>query len=79
MTEDRIRALEVDVADLRVSNAQLAVSIDHLVKAVDALSLVVQQQRDMLNQGRGVLWAVMFAAGAVGALVTTMVKKLFGL
>lgn len=78
MSEDRIRALEVDVADLRVSNAQLAVSIDHLVKAVDALSLVVQQQRDMLNQGRGVLWAVMFAAGAIGAVVTTLVKKLFG-
>lgn len=76
--EQRISALEGEVTDLRVANAKLAVSVEHLAKAVDALSLVVQTQRDTINQGRGVLVTLMFAAGAVGAVVSTIVKKLFG-
>lgn len=76
--EQRISALEGEVTDLRVANAKLAVSVEHLAKAVDALSLVVQTQRDTINQGRGVLVTLMFAAGAVGALITTVIKKVFG-
>ena len=76
--EQRISALEGEVTDLRVANAKLAVSVEHLAKAVDALSIVVQTQRDTINQGRGVLVTLMFAAGAVGAVVSTIVKKLFG-
>lgn len=76
--EQRIATLEGEVTDLRVANAKLAVSVEHLAKAVDALSLVVQTQRDTINQGRGVLVTLMFAAGAVGALITTVIKKVFG-
>lgn len=77
--ENRIVSLEGEVTDLKVANAKLAVSVEHLAKAVDALSLVVQTQRDTINQGRGVLVTLMFAAGAVGALVSTIVKRLFGI
>jgi len=78
MSEERITSLEGEVTDLKIANAKLAVSVEHLAKAVDALSLVVQTQRDTINQGRGVLVTLMFAAGAVGALITTAVKRLFG-
>lgn len=78
MSEERITSLEGEVTDLKIANAKLAVSVEHLAKAVDALSLVVQTQRDTINQGRGVLVTLMFAAGAVGALITTVVKRLFG-
>lgn len=78
MSEERITSLEGEVTDLKVANAKLAVSVEHLAKAVDALSLVVQTQRDTINQGRGVLVTLMCAAGAVGALITTVVKRLFG-
>lgn len=78
MSEERITSLEGEVTDLKIANAKLAVSVEHLAKAVDALSLVVQTQRDTINQGRGVLVTLMFAAGSVGALITTVVKRLFG-
>lgn len=76
--ENRIVSLEGEVTDLKVANAKLAVSVEHLAKAVDALSLVVQTQRDALNQGRGILVTLMFVAGAVGAVVSTLLKKVFG-
>lgn len=76
--EVRIASLESEVTDLKVANAKLAVSVEHLAKAVDALSIVVQTQRDALNQGRGVLVTLMFVAGAVGAVVSTLLKKVFG-
>lgn len=75
--ENRIVSLEGEVTDLKVANAKLAVSVEHLAKAVDALSLVVQTQRDTINQGRGVLVTLMFAAGAVGAVVSTIIKRLW--
>jgi uncharacterized protein YlxW (UPF0749 family) len=78
MMEDRVVKLEGEVTDLKVANARLATSVEHFAKSVDALSLVVQTQRDTINQGRGVLVTLMFAAGAVGALVSTIVKRLFG-
>lgn len=79
MMEARLQSLESEVTDLKVANAKLAVSVEHLAKAVDALSLVVQTQRDTINQGRGVLVTLMFAAGAVGALVSTIAEKFIGL
>ena len=32
----------------------------------------------MLNQGKGGLYTVIFAAGALGSIITMSVKKLFG-
>jgi hypothetical protein len=85
MSEERITSLEDEVKDLRISNtdlrianAKLASSIEHLVKAVDALTLVVQSQRDTMNQGRGILVTLMFVSGSIGAIVATLIKKLFG-
>jgi uncharacterized protein YlxW (UPF0749 family) len=79
MTDDRVRFLEGEVRDLQVSNAALATSVEHLVKAVDALTLVVQTLRDTMNQGRGALWLMVAAAGAFGAVITTLAKKVLGL
>lgn len=76
--EARVSSLENEVTDLKVANAKLAISVEHLAKAVDALSIVVQTQRDALNQGRGILVTLMFAAGAVGAIVSTIVKRILG-
>jgi hypothetical protein len=78
MSDERITSLEREVTDLRVANARLASSIEHLVKAVDALALVVQAQRDTMNQGRGILVTLMFVSGAVGAVVATVIKRMFG-
>ncbi|MBK9497658.1 MAG: hypothetical protein IPO08_24730 [Xanthomonadales bacterium] len=78
MSDERITSLEREVTDLRVANAKLASSIEHLVKAVDELALVVQQQRDTMNQGRGILVTLMFVSGSIGAIVATLIKKMFG-
>lgn len=69
--EDRVRSLEI-------ANAQLATSVEHLSKTVDALATTVQTLRDTMNQGRGALWMAMGAAGSVGAIVATFAKKLLG-
>lgn len=71
--------MERQVSDLRVSNAALSTSIEHLVKTVDALTQTVMTLRDTINQGRGALWVMIGAAGAVGAVVTILVKRVFGI
>jgi NADPH-dependent curcumin reductase CurA len=71
MVEDRVRQLEI-------ANAQLATSVNHLAKSVEALTTTVQVLRDTMNQGRGVMWILMAASGAIGALVITFAKKMMG-
>lgn len=75
--EDRIRELERDLNALRVANAELAKSVEHLSTSVKALTETVTTLRDMMNQGKGALWLGVLAAGSAGALITTVLKKIF--
>lgn len=69
--------VERQVTDLRVTNAALSASVEHLAKTVDALNATVQALRDTINQGRGAVWVMVGAAGAVGAVVTTVIGSFF--
>lgn len=64
--------------DLKISNASLATSVEHLVKAVDALTLTVNTLRDTMNQGRGALWIMVGAAGLVSAILSTFITREMG-
>lgn len=79
MSDERLAALEEQVGNLRVSNAELAASVEHLTKAVDALTLTVQALRDIMNRGRGALWVVAGAAASLGALLTDFLKRALGI
>lgn len=75
----RIKDLENEVSSLKISNATLAVSVEHLAVAVKALTETVQTLRSTMDQGRGALWVMVGAAGALGAIVSTFAKKMLGL
>lgn len=75
--EDRIRDLEKEVSDLRIGNATLGQSVDHLSSSVNALTAVVQDLRDTMNKGRGALWAVCSGSAIAGGIVTTMAEWAF--
>lgn len=77
--DTRIFELEREVGNLRVSNASLSTSVEHLAGAVETLTATVQELRDTMNQGRGALWLAMFLAGGVGAAVAMFFKRLFGI
>jgi hypothetical protein len=76
---ERVHHVERQVSDLRVANAALSSSVEHLAKTVDVLNITVQSLRDTINQGRGAIWVMVGAAGAVGAIIATMLKRIFGL
>ena len=75
--EGRVLQLEREVGDLRVHNAKLITSMEHLVGAVEGLNSTVQELRDTMNKGRGALWFAMLLAGGIGASVTTLIKAIF--
>jgi len=77
--EDRMRELEAQVTDLRIDNAGLATSVEHLAGAVKTLTETVQDLRDAMNKGRGALWMAMLLAGGIGAALTTVLKRVFGI
>lgn len=77
--EDRVRELEAQVTNLRVDNAGLATSVEHLAGAVKTLTETVQDLRDAMNKGRGALWMAMLLAGGIGAAVATIIKRIFGI
>lgn len=77
--EARILDLEHEVTDLRVFNASLSKSVEHLSTNVEKLGVVVQELRDTMNQGRGALWpiagALSLASAALATWVTNWVSK----
>jgi NADPH:quinone reductase-like Zn-dependent oxidoreductase len=75
--QDVIARLERDVVDLRVANASLASSVEHLALSVKALTETVTVLRDTMNQGKGALWLIVAAAGGVGAAITMALKQVF--
>lgn len=74
--DERVRKLEDEVTNLRVSNAQLSVAVEHLAAAVASLTTTVQVLRDTLNQGRGALWLAMILGGSVGAFLMLVLRKI---
>lgn len=76
---ERVHHVERQVTDLRVANAALSSSVEHLAKTVDVLNVTVQSLRDTINQGRGAIWVMVGAAGAIGAVVAMMIKRIFGI
>lgn len=73
-----IRELDRDMVALKISNAQLAVTVASLATQVTALQAAVKDLNDTMNQGRGALWGVMLIAGALGATIATVIKKALG-
>lgn len=71
--------MEAQVTELRIANAELSSSVEHLTRTVESLTTTVQSLRDTINQGRGAMWIMVGAAGTAGAILSTVVKKLFGL
>ena len=78
VTEERILKLESHVTDLRIQNSELATNVVNLTESVRELTKTVLSLRDAVNQGKGALWLAMTAAGAFGALVVIVFKKIFG-
>lgn len=77
--EERIQRLEVDVMNLRIQGAEFNGSMTALTKAVDELKEVVQELRDTMNKGRGVIWIFGLGAAAMGGVASAILKKLMGL
>lgn len=73
--DSRIFELEREVGNLRVNNAALSTSVEHLAGAVETLNTTVQSLRDTMNQGRGALWFAMFVSGALGAAAMAFLKN----
>jgi hypothetical protein len=77
MSEERLSALEERVTGLRVENARLSESVQHLADAVSGLTGVVQDLRDSMNRGRGALWLFGIMAATVGGIVSWATTLLF--
>lgn len=75
-SDERVQKLETEVTNLRISNATLSASVEHLATAVKSLTETVQILRDTLNQGRGALWLAMVTGGGIGALVAAFFRKM---
>lgn len=79
MTEDRIRTLEREVSDLRVANAGLAASVEHLSTAVESLTSTVTVLNNAMNQGKGaarlVLALAAMGGGGLGAILALALRK----
>lgn len=61
---------------MRVDNASLSKSVEHLAKAVEVLTDTVQGLRDAQNKARGALWLAVAAAGSIGALLLLGVQQM---
>ena len=57
MVEDRVLELEQKVGDLRVANATLAFSVEHLSKSIDDLNAIVKSLSENMSFGKGAWWA----------------------
>ena len=81
--DSRLRTVEERIGDLREEMARLAEaernnaeSRDQLCQAVGELRRVVQDLRDDVNKGRGIIWAVAGGSGGiVGALILWLIDK----
>lgn len=78
MEQERVRELEQTITTMRVDNAKLATSVEHLTASVRSLNETVQSLRDAMNRGRGALWLAAAGIGASGGVVALLLKRIFG-
>ena len=90
MVEDRVKALEERVSTLRAENAELLATVrsmketlgtvrDDLKKDVERLTQTTGELTAVIERGRGALWIMVAAAGALGAILGGVAKKLLGI
>lgn len=70
MSEERLKAVEDLVTNLRIENAKLSEAIEHLSTTVSSLTSVVQEIRDAMNKGKGAIWLFGVLSAAVGAFIS---------
>lgn len=56
----------------------LEAEVKILINEVHLLRKEMQQVNAVINQGKGGLYVLLLAAGAIGSAFTLMVKKVFG-
>lgn len=56
----------------------LEADVRTLTEEVRMLRKEMAQVNAAINQGKGGLWVIVMAAGAFGAAITLLVKKMFG-
>lgn len=74
---DRIAELERDLTDVRIENAGLRASLEHLATAVTGLTTVVQDLRDTMNRGKGAIGLFAALSGALGGLLAWAAGRIF--
>jgi hypothetical protein len=75
MSEDRIRQLEEHVGDLRVENASLAMSVQHLSASVEKLTVSLTELQAVMNKGRGALWVIVGVSTFLGGVISAGINK----
>lgn len=75
MTDERIRALEAHVTDLRVDNASLSVSVQHLTASVEKLTNSLTELQAVMNKGRGALWVIVGVSTFLGGAISAGINK----
>ena len=73
-----MRELEAQVTDLRINNAGWPRPSSIWPEAVKTLTVTVQTSRHD-EQGPRRLWMAMLLAGGIGAALTTVIKRVFGI
>lgn len=67
--EERIHDLESQVTALRINNAQLSTSLEHLSKAVSQLQSGVDALNETISKGKGAMAVIGGAGLAAGTLI----------
>ncbi len=65
---------EIDPQDF----GELRANVKTLTAEIHLLRKDMQQVNAMLNQGKGGLYVMLLAAGAIGSVFTVLIKKMFG-
>lgn len=65
---------EIDPQDF----GELRANVKTLTAEIHMLRKDMQQVNAMLNQGKGGLYVMLLAAGAIGSAFTVFLKKMFG-
>ena len=75
--DERLREVEGRVIDLRIAHGEWTATLAHFRATVDKLEKTVNALDASMNRGRGALWFAMSAAGAFGALLSILAKRIF--
>jgi hypothetical protein len=77
MSDEAIADLREQMTNVRVDHAAMAVSVEHLTKAVNDLAIVVQSLRDGMNRSKGALAMLGLASSFVGGLIAWVTTLIF--